>query len=163
MRFLLFDKIVGLKKGISCVGVKNVTIGEDFFKDHYARKPLMPEPLLIESIAQVGGWAVTLSSDYKHSVILAKIGNARFFKSVRPGDQLIIQTEILSSNDYGSVIKGSVTVGGEVAAEVDSISYVHHKILETGREELINSYIFNSGGFLDNDGKCKDDKQWNDV
>ena len=44
MRFILFDKIVGLEKGVGGVGIKNVTIGEEFFIKHYDRLPIMPEP-----------------------------------------------------------------------------------------------------------------------
>jgi len=150
MRFVLFDKIDSFDKGIGCVGTKNVTIGEDYFLDHYSRLPLMPEPLMIESLAQVGGWAITLSNDYKYSPILAKIGIAKFFRPVRPGDQLKVHVEIVASNDYGSSIKGFIKVEDEIVAEVDNLSYAHHAISEETKDETIDAHIFSSGGFLKN-------------
>ena len=149
MRFILFDKIVSLEKMVGGVGIKNVTIGEEFFVSHYSRKPIMPESLILESIAQIGGWVITLSSGYKYSTILAKIGAARFSNIVRPGDQLCIHIEIVLFNDYGSSIKGVAKVGNEVVAEVDNIVYVHHENDERNIKETMKSYIFNSGGFLD--------------
>ena len=152
MRFILFDKIVSLKRWVSCVGIKNVTIGEGYFLDHYSKAPIMPEALMIECVAQIGGWAITISSDYKYSTILAKIGKARFFTSVCPGDQLSILVEIVSSNDYGSIVKGTISVDGSVVAEIDNLSYAHHEVSESGKMESLDTYIFNSGGFLGSDG-----------
>lgn len=156
MRFILFDKIVSFEKEVGGVGVKNVTIGEDFFIKHYDRSPIMPEPLLVEAVAQVGGWIIAVSCGYKFSAIMAKIGNAKFYKPVRPGDQISLHIKIVSFNDYGSTIDGVAKVSGEIVAEVDKLMYVHHETPDNFKKETLNSYIFNSGGFLDKDGNYKD-------
>lgn len=155
MRFLLFDKIIGLKKGAKGTGIKNITLGEDFFIKHYDKTPIMPEPLIIESIAQVGGWVIAVSCNYKYSAIMVMVGRAKFYNLVRPGDQLIIHVELLSSNDYGSTIQGVAKVNDIVVAEVDKLAYVHHELSEEMKKEVINTYIYNSGGFLDREGNLK--------
>lgn len=152
MRFILFDKIVGFEKNSRGVGIKNVTIGEDFFRKHYDRIPIMPESLLIECVAQVAGWTIAVSCDFKYSAIILKIGEAKFLKDVRPGDQLEINIEIVSSSDYGSTVNGIVTVDGDTVAEISRIMYVHHKNSESMKKEMIKTNIFNSGGYLDKDG-----------
>lgn len=155
MRFILFDKIVDFKKNVSGVGIKNVTVGEDFFIEHYTRRPIMPEPLVVEAVAQIGGWVISVSGDFKYAAILAKIGNAKFYKSIRPGDQLRIDVEILSLNDYGASIRGVAKVEGTVVAEVDNLTYILHELSEEMKKDTINTNIYNSGGFLDNNGVCK--------
>lgn len=156
MRFILFDKIVGFEKNVGGVGIKNVTIGEDFFIKHYDRTSIMPEALLIECVAQVGGWIIAVSCDYKYSALMAKIGGVRFHRIVRPGDQLKINIEIISSGDYGSTINGIVKVDGDIVAEISKLMYVHHENSESMKKEIINTNIFNSGGYLDKDGNCTD-------
>lgn len=159
MRFILFDKIVSLKKGVSGIGIKNVTIGEEFFIKHYDRSPVMPEPLLIEAIAQVGGWVIAVSCDYKYSAVMGKISSSKFHRSVRPGDQLSVEVEIVSLSDYGSTVSGVAKVDGEIVAEVEKLMYVHHETSDALKKESIDSYVFNSGGFLNRDGSiAKADK-----
>ena len=51
--FLLVDKIIELSDQ-HVVGVKNVTMNEDFFKDIF-QAPVMPGVLQIEAMAQAGG------------------------------------------------------------------------------------------------------------
>ena len=152
MRFILFDKIVELKKGVSGTGIKNVTIGEDFFIKHYDKSPIMPEPLLIECVAQIGGWIIAVSCDHKYSALMAKIGESEFYNTVRPGDQLGINIEIVSSNDYGSTINGVVKVGENIVAKVKGLMYIHHENSDVMKKEIISTNIFNSGGFLDKNG-----------
>lgn len=155
MRFILFDKILSCEKGVGGVGVKNVTIGEDFFRNHFDRSAVMPESLLIESVAQVGGWLVAVSCDHKYSAILTKVGSARFYRSVRPGDQLHIDVRIGHFNDYASTIDADVTVEGAAVAEVSKLMYVLNENDKEFRQEMIASNVFNSGGFLDSSGNCK--------
>lgn len=155
MRFILFDKIVSFEKAVGGVGIKNVTIGEEFFIKHYDRSPIMPEPLLIETVAQVGGWIIAVSCDYKYSAVLAKVSKARFHKTVRPGDQLSIEIKIIDFGDYGASVNGVIKVDRDVVAEVEKLMYVHHETPDNLKKEFIDSYVFNSGGFLDREGNCK--------
>jgi 3-hydroxyacyl-[acyl-carrier-protein] dehydratase len=52
--FLLVDKIVELEPRIRIVGVKQVTVNEQFFTGHFPGAPVMPGVLQIEALAQVG-------------------------------------------------------------------------------------------------------------
>ena len=64
MRFYLIDKVIHFEPGKIGVGIKNVTLAEEFFVKHYDRAPLMPEPLIIEAMAQMGGWTIAVSAHY---------------------------------------------------------------------------------------------------
>jgi 3-hydroxyacyl-[acyl-carrier-protein] dehydratase len=55
MRFLLIDKITAWRPGVSGTAIKNVSLSEDFFEDHFPSKPLMPGALLVEGMAQLSG------------------------------------------------------------------------------------------------------------
>ena len=153
MRFLLFDKITHFEPGKSGVGIKNITLSEDFFKKHYDRAPLMPESLIIEALAQIGGWTVAVSTDFQYSAIMVRLDNVRFYGPVRPGDQMILKVNLLSVNEYGSLIEGKAEVDGRVVAQIGRLSYVNSKVSERFKEFIRNRNIYMSGGFLDSTGK----------
>ncbi|MFH1026121.1 MAG: 3-hydroxyacyl-ACP dehydratase FabZ, partial [Nitrospirota bacterium] len=53
--FLMVDRIVEIDPGKRIVGIKNVTINEEFFQGHFPGNPIMPGVLIIEALAQVAG------------------------------------------------------------------------------------------------------------
>ena len=61
--FLLVDKILELEPKKRVVGIKNVTINEPFFEGHFPGHPIMPAVLIIEAMAQVGGFMVMTTVD----------------------------------------------------------------------------------------------------
>ncbi|MHB0999399.1 MAG: 3-hydroxyacyl-ACP dehydratase FabZ [Armatimonadota bacterium] len=120
--FLLVDKILELVPGKRAVGLKNVTINEEFFEGHFPGHAVMPGVLVMESMAQVGG--VLLLSMNGNAGKLAYFGGmdkVRFRKPVLPGDTLITEVELLKNR--GSVGKVKVTgrVDGQVVAEAEFI------------------------------------------
>ena len=95
MRWFLIDKVLEIEKGRFCRALKNVTLDQDYMQSHFPSFPVMPNSLIIESIAQTGGILVGHINQFKYKVILAKVEKAKFLKMVRPGDQLIIEAEIV--------------------------------------------------------------------
>jgi 3-hydroxyacyl-[acyl-carrier-protein] dehydratase len=152
MRFHLFDKMIKFDPGKSGVAVKNITVAEEFFIKHYDRNPLMPEPLIIEALAQTGGWTVAVSTQFRFVAILVRIDKARFVKPVRPGDQLILKTTILSINENGSLIEGTAEVDGEPVAHVERIMYGNSPVPDQLKDFIKTGYIYRSGGLLDREG-----------
>jgi 3-hydroxyacyl-[acyl-carrier-protein] dehydratase len=89
--FLLVDRIVDVVKNVSAVGIKNVSINENFFQGHFPDHPVMPGVLVIEALAQAGGLLTQLSNEADASgkvFYLVKIDNAKFSRMVVPGDRL---------------------------------------------------------------------------
>ena len=56
--FLLVDRILEMEPGKRAVGLKNVTMNEEFFTGHFPGNPIMPAVLITEHAAQVGGRVV---------------------------------------------------------------------------------------------------------
>ena len=54
--FLLVDRIIEIGLFQRIVGIKNVTINGGFFQGHFPNYPVMPGVLIIEAMAQVGGY-----------------------------------------------------------------------------------------------------------
>lgn len=94
--FLMVDKVVDIKKDISAVGVKNVSINEPFFPGHFPRQPVMPGVLIIESMAQTAAVLVveTLEGEAAGKLVyFMTVDEGRFRKPVFPGDVLRVYVE----------------------------------------------------------------------
>ncbi len=115
--FLLVDRILeSTDKRI--VGLKNVTINEPFFQGHFPGHPIMPGVLILEAMAQVGGVAVlNLSENLGKLAYFLSIKEAKFRKPVVPGDQLIIEVEIVKTKLSVMQVKATAKVAGEVVTE----------------------------------------------
>ena len=119
MRWILVDRFVEMKKNEYARAIKNVTMGEDHIHDQYPSYPIMPNSLIIESMAQTGGILAGHSLDYKRQIFLAKIQKVVFSKIVRPGDQMVLEAWIDDLRDEGCRVNATTTVDGEKVAEAD--------------------------------------------
>ena len=117
--FLLVDAIEEMERWKHIVGIKNVSINEYFFQGHFPGKPIMPGVLILESMAQTGGFLLLqeVKDREKKLVYFVAIDNARFRRPVVPGDQLRIEVDVLAWRGSFCKVHGRATVGGELAAE----------------------------------------------
>jgi len=117
---LLVDRILEIELGKRIVGLKNVSINEPYFQGHFPGFPLMPGVYILEALAQVGGILMIKSLDLevgKYAVVFAGIDDARFKRPVYPGDQLILELEVISLKKSLSKMKGTAKVDNQVVAE----------------------------------------------
>ncbi|MGV8124154.1 MAG: 3-hydroxyacyl-ACP dehydratase FabZ [Candidatus Xenobiia bacterium LiM19] len=115
--FLLVDRIIELSEK-RAVGLKNVTINEPFFQGHYPEHPVMPGVLIAEAVAQVGAILIMKPCVGEGMVpYLAGIDKLRYRRPVYPGDQLIIEVDMLSMKARIGKMKAKVFVDGELAVE----------------------------------------------
>lgn len=116
--FLLVDRVIELEGSHRAVGIKNVTINEEFFTGHYPGQPIMPGVLIIEAMAQLGG--ILLSQELEHTgkvAVLLSIDKVKFRRPVAPGDQLILEAEALRVKSRTGHVKCQARVGDQLAAE----------------------------------------------
>jgi 3-hydroxyacyl-[acyl-carrier-protein] dehydratase len=115
--FLLIDRVVDLVPNVSAVGIKNVSINENFFAGHFPNHPVMPGVLVIEAMAQTAAVLVveTLGPDSAGKLVyFMSIEAAKFRRPVVPGDQLRIH--VSKGRNRGNVWKFTAV------ARVDGLS-----------------------------------------
>lgn len=140
MRWDLIEKFDAIRRGRNAQARKFFSGQEDFFKDNFPGKPLVPEPLFIEMIAQAGGVAYGLGLDFQKEVILAKIMRAAFAREVAPPCDLRVEARIEDASEDAGFIRGTVTLDGEVVAEAE-IMLVAMAQLDGGQKG--KSIVFN--------------------
>lgn len=125
--FLLIDRVLGFTKEPepTVTATKNVTFNEPFFQGHFPGHSVMPGVLIIEAMAQAAGVLMHLNSDTGHDVAdvyyLAKIDNARFSKTVTPGDQLVLTVSLNRIMRNMARYRCTATVDGVKVASADLI------------------------------------------
>jgi 3-hydroxyacyl-[acyl-carrier-protein] dehydratase len=123
--FLLVDRIIELVPATKAVGIKNVTINEEFFRGHFPDQPIMPGVLIIEALAQVAGiLAFKTEGDAGKAVYFMSIERAKFRKPVVPGDQLRLDVSIQQHRGNVWKFSGNAMVEDKIAAEAEFTAMV---------------------------------------
>lgn len=117
--FLLVDRVTSLEPGARIEAIKNVTVNEPFFAGHFPEQPVMPGVLVVEALAQAAG--ILLIHDRPdregHLIYLAGVENAKFRRPVVPGDQLVMEVEIVRSRRSFAKVQGTARVDDRTAVE----------------------------------------------
>ncbi len=124
--FLLVDKVMSINsEGI--VGVKNITMNENFFQGHFPGNPIFPGVLQLEAMAQCGGIfsLSTVPDPENYSTYFMKIDNVKFKRKVMPGDSLVLELKLLTPIRRGIVhMSGVAYVNGMVVSEAEMMAQV---------------------------------------
>jgi len=118
--FLLVDRVVEFEKDKRIVAIKNVTINEPFFQGHFPDAPIMPGVLIVEAMGQAGGVLVIRSlppDTHVRKIYFMGFDSVRFRKPVVPGDQLILELEMLQARSKAVKMAGIARVDGQTVAE----------------------------------------------
>ncbi len=118
--FLLVDKIIELESEKRAVGIKSVTMNEQFFTGHFPGSPVMPGVLIVEAMAQVAG---VLMLNKKENVgkmaYFMSLDKAKFRKTVVPGDQLRLEVEVVKLRSKTGQVHTKALVDGQIVSEAD--------------------------------------------
>ena len=137
MRWDLRERFEVLRKGEVARARKSYKGTEDFFADHDAGHPRVPEPLFLEMIAQAGGVLFGFGIDFKKEVILAKIEGARFEKPVVPPCDLVVEARLESEREEGAWISGSVKQNGKAVATARVLLVTMDSLSDNGGKSVV--------------------------
>jgi 3-hydroxyacyl-[acyl-carrier-protein] dehydratase len=120
--FLLVDRVLEVEDD-RILSYKNVTANEEFFNGHFPERPIMPGVLQVEAMAQSGAIMLMHShvEDVENSLIVfTGIKNAKFRKSVVPGDQLKMEVKMVNQRRNFITMEGVATVDDDVVCELEA-------------------------------------------
>lgn len=120
---LLVDRVLEIEDNVRIKALKNVSINEPFFMGHFPNRPVMPGVLMLEALAQTAALlsfhSMGQELDDKTVVYFVGIDGARFKRVVEPGDQLVLEAEILRAKAGIYKYKVRASVEGETAVEAE--------------------------------------------
>jgi beta-hydroxyacyl-ACP dehydratase FabZ len=125
--FLLVDRILELEPNKRVVGLKNVSMNEPFFQGHFPGTPIMPGVLILEAMAQTSGVLAVASMEKSGKNALMYfmgLDQVKFRKMVFPGDQLIMELEVLKQRAKVMKLAGTAKVDGQVVAEAQLMATI---------------------------------------
>jgi len=138
LRFLLIDKITRWQIGECAEAKKNIALSEDFFDDHFPRKPIMPGVLIIEGMAQLAGILLEESAkamqNLKIKALMSIVDKMKFRIPAYPGDTLIYRADILQINELGGKTAVRACRGDEVLAE-GTLTFSFHEFSDPQLDE----------------------------
>ncbi len=117
--FLLVDRVLEVEPQKRILAIKNVSANELFFTGHFPEQPIMPGVLIAEALAQVACIMMYTENNQVSGKIplLMGLNDFKFRKPVVPGDQLVMEVELLKVRRGFGKIKGYAKVEGNIVAE----------------------------------------------
>jgi len=116
--FRMVDRILAIDPGKKVTALKDVSMDELYFPGHFPDEPMMPGVLILEALAQTGGLAFQSSFEKEEGIpFLAGIDEFRLKKKVVPGDQMVLEAEVMHVFSHLAKVKVLARVGEEVVAE----------------------------------------------
>jgi beta-hydroxyacyl-ACP dehydratase FabZ len=121
--FLLIDRVLEMDD-TSIRAIKNVTFNEPHFLGHFPGVPVMPGVLIVEAMAQAGGFLLFSGVEDREGKLIyfTGIDNCRFRKPVVPGDTIVFEVELVSKRRTFAKIRGRALVNDEVVCEAEMLS-----------------------------------------
>jgi 3-hydroxyacyl-[acyl-carrier-protein] dehydratase len=149
MRWIWIDRFLDFQSGKSARAVKNLSLAEDHFADHFPGYPVMPACLLLEGLAQTGGILVGEANDFREKVILAKVPFARFHREALAGQQLVYEAELLHLRPEGASVNGRILLSGSDPPALVAEAEIFFAHLDQARsQQLFGDHNFVFSGEL---------------
>ncbi len=124
------------------VGLKNVTVTEEYFNGHFPSRPIMPGVLQIEATFQAAVLAVKeqLDPTDKLDIYMSSMKNAKFRKPTEPGDRLLIEVEVMQIENGEAIIKATNKNNAGLSSQVEMVLATRPRIYNVEKPELFTKY-----------------------
>jgi 3-hydroxyacyl-[acyl-carrier-protein] dehydratase len=115
VKFNLIDKIESLSPE-RIVGVKYVSLAEEYLADHFPTFPVLPGVMMLEAVTQAAAWLLHHRRNFGKSIaVLREAKNVKYGQFVAPGHSLRVEVAFDKDTEKGAAFKAAGTVGNAQA------------------------------------------------
>jgi 3-hydroxyacyl-[acyl-carrier-protein] dehydratase len=141
MQWIWIDRFTAFRRGEFARAVKELSLADELFADHFPEYPVMPAALMLEGLAQTGGMLVGEAHDYRRRVVLAKIAKVKFHGEALAGDELTYEATVLFIREEGAAIDGKVFANGRPLGEAE-LTFAHMDAARMPPELADQNFVF---------------------
>jgi len=118
---LLVDRVLELVPNERILAYKNISVNEEVFNGHFPGAPIFPGVLTIEALAQASGIlgfaSTNTTADDGKLYLFAGVDKVRFKRTIVPGDQLMLSSEVEAVRRNIWRFRTTATVDDEIACQ----------------------------------------------
>lgn len=140
MSFLFVDRVWELERDRSIVAARQISVGEEVFREHFPGRPMMPASLLIEASAQAATILLEVSCGFTHKAFVGYVTNAKFRAPVVPGYEMRLEMNVVSADTAGAILKGRILQRDRRCANLE-IGMVTSPLREFIPAEVLAHYL----------------------
>ncbi len=111
--FVFLDRVLDCEPGIRITGLKALAYNEDYFRDHFPGKPVLPGAMILEGFVQAARHCLAATDGGHDHWTLQEVVGMRFNRFAVPGEVLKLEAEFEKSEDGTLWFKGKASVDGD--------------------------------------------------
>lgn len=116
--FQMVDRVVALGDGEITVA-STVPDASPVFEGHFPGHPILPGVLMVETMAQAGGWLLLALNGMTRMPFLSKVGEAKFRGFVTPGAELSVHARLVHDGSGYAVLAARIESAGKRVADAE--------------------------------------------
>jgi 3-hydroxyacyl-[acyl-carrier-protein] dehydratase len=118
--FQMVDRIVALDPEVRTVHAECLVPDvSPVFEGHFPGHPLLPGVLMIETMAQTGGWLLLATLRFSRMPFLAQVKEAKLRTFVLPGQLLEAEARLVHDGSGYAVVAASIGAEGRKVADAE--------------------------------------------
>ena len=118
--FQMVDRIVALDPDARTVRAQCMVPTESpVFEGHFPGHPLLPGVLMIETMAQTGGWLVLAVLRFQRMPFLVQVKEAKLRTFVVPGQAMEAEARLVHDGSGYAVVAGNISADGRRVADAE--------------------------------------------
>jgi 3-hydroxyacyl-[acyl-carrier-protein] dehydratase len=129
--FQMVDRVLDLT-GDAITIASTVPQASPVFEGHFPGHPILPGVLMVETMAQAGGWLLLALNGLTRMPFLSKVGEAKFRGFVGPGSELTVHAKRIHDGSGYAVTEARIEAGGKRVADAE----ITYRILPFPAPEL---------------------------
>jgi len=125
MRWVFLERIDELVPEVRAVGRARFHAELPLFADHFPGWPVVPGVLLLEAMAQLAGKLIGFTVRAQRGdwamPILSMMNAVKFRRFVAPGDEILLEVDLVALRDESAAVKVRARVAGRIVAQAEQI------------------------------------------